>query len=303
MTYCEWDIADDADRISNEKQRRFKCALRINKETGRVQWCAGSKFIKMLIILPATLLPVVLVLLLLTHLELVGSVVQPQKHSYLTASSSAAEQNSKQHFATLINDNALTDAANNDVVRDVDDKPTKSFSSSSTSSSSTKQCMAIRYSMSESVDNEDRDLLKDVRTSFIPPESIFVPPNCQLGGGDDDEWPIDNNNNHNKVNHDEIAEESISFRQALRDYGENMFPSFWYRQRRKRAENGTVVASSDNEARVVVTADDEDEEKSKNENNDEELLLLTATVDEVNIPASVHAFWKGEGMCVRRQIS
>lgn len=286
MTYCEWDI-DDVDISSVE---RFKCALTINKETGRVQWCAGSKFIKMLIILPATLLPVVLVLLLVNHFDLVGSV-QPQKNSAVFLSSEQQNQN----FAAL--SNSLDSNDDNNQAEDFD-------AAARSSAATNKQCMAIRYSMSESVDNEDRDLLKDVRTSFIPPDSVFVPPNCQS-----DDWSsmVDTNNHNN--NRDEIIEEAISFRQALRDY-EHLFPSYLYRQRRKRAEVTTVApmtttttttisenVTSSNEASAEKVMQKEEEEKSKEDDDDEEVMILSPAVDEVNIPASVHAFWKGQGMC------
>ncbi len=135
MTCHEWNDADS-------QKSQFKCALRINRQTGRLGWCAGSKCTKMFVILPATLLPVVLIFILLTHLELVGTVRQ-----YPTG------------YYPFSNDLDTGDNFNFDE--------------------NDRKCVAIKYTMSETLDSDDRDVLKDIRTSFIPPDSLVISPHCR----------------------------------------------------------------------------------------------------------------------------
>lgn len=42
-------------------------------------------------------------------------------------------------------------------------------------------CTAVHYGLGEHLEAEEREVLSDLRTSFIPPESVIVPPNC-VGG-------------------------------------------------------------------------------------------------------------------------
>lgn len=61
------------------------------------------------------------------------------------------------------------------------------------------RCLAVDTGLSEYLDVEEKGILKDVRTSFIPPESVYIPPNCGFGDlgrrlplGLDDEFPSPN---------------------------------------------------------------------------------------------------------------
>lgn len=250
MTYSEWNIDDEVLPPKN----RFKCSLGINKETGRLQWCAGNKCIKMLIIVPATLLPVVLLLFLLTHLELVGSTQQAIGYP---------ESKQTQHYISISNglETSEEDEENHDDQSD-------------------KHCMAIRYSMSETIDNEERDLLKDVRTSFIPSDTVFVPPNCRRTT----EWASENR--------DELIDASV--RRTVDDY-EIEFPSYLYR-RRKRAEALAALLPKNN-----TNSQDGDVAQGSNQwfiaNDKLDDSEQTEPIDriETNDPIEVRSFWKGEG--------
>lgn len=247
MTYSEWDIDDEVLPPKNN----FKCSLGINKETGRLQWCPGNKCIRMLIIVPATLLPVVLLIILLTQLELVGSTIHQQEISYPV---------NKQRYVAI---------ANGLEASEEDDEE-----------NSNNHCMAIQYSMSETIDNEERDLLKDVRTSFIPSETVFVPPNCLRTK----EWTPDNR--------DELIDASV--RRTVDDY-EIEFPSFLYR-RRKRAEAlaALLQANSTNsqDGDVAAVAN---KWVLSNENSEDSAKNRPINPVEINDPTPVRAFWKGEG--------
>lgn len=243
MTYSEWDIDDDVLPPKN----RFKCSLGINKETGRLQWCAGNKCIKMLIIVPATLLPVVLLIFLLTHLELVGSTMHQQAIGY-------PDSTQTQRYIAV--SNGLLTSEEDDEIDD---------------EQSEKQCRAIQYSLSETIDNEERDLLKDVRTSFIPSDTVYVPPNCRRNT----EWASENR--------DELIDASV--RRTVDDY-EIEFPSYLYR-RRKRAEALAALLLENN-----TNSQDGNVVQSSNQwLNANDKLDRIENID----PTPVRAFWKGEG--------
>ncbi|KAJ6637130.1 Neprilysin-4 [Pseudolycoriella hygida] len=174
MTCTEWNDADS-------QKSQFKCALRINRQTGRLQWCAGSKCIKMFVIVPVTLLPIVLIFIVLTHLELVGTVRQYQTD-----------------YCPLANDIDTGETFNLDA--------------------NDRKCVAIKYTMSETIDTEDRDVFRDIRTSFIPPDSFVISPHCR--DSDNFSENIDRSKisvNDRSYSYDEVIENISSVRRGRRE--------------------------------------------------------------------------------------
>lgn len=224
MTCTDWNDADS-------QKSQFKCALRINRQTGRLQWCAGSKCIKMFVILPATLLPIVLVFILLTHLELVGTIRQHRQPF---------------HYP-LLNELDTGDIYNFDE--------------------NDRKCVAIKYAMSETLDSEDRDLLKDIRTSFIPPDSLVISPHCR----ETDNSEENKEKSHN-INND-------------RPYAYNVVIENMSRFRRERRELNLTADSVDNTQ--VPTANVSDDGARWTQSPVKSPQTLTAP--------HIHAFWKGEG--------
>lgn len=214
MTCTDWNDADS-------QKSQFKCALRINRQSGRLQWCAGSKCVKMFVILPVTLLPIVLVFILLTHLELVGTLRQYRTNYY-----------------PLSND---LDTGDSFTFDDND-----------------RKCVAIKYTMSETLDSEDRDVLKDIRTSFIPPDFLVLSPHCR-----DTENSAENKDrsrtsaNERSYSYDEVIDNISSFHRGRREL------------------NGTA-------------ASDDDEKRARS-------LHSPMNNSHSHISPQIHAFWKGEG--------
>lgn len=250
MTYSEWNIDDEVLPPKN----RFNCSLGINKETGRLQWCAGNKCHKMLIIVPATLLPVVLLIFLLTHLELVGSTQQ-----------AIGYPESKQSQRYIAVSNGLETSEEDE---EIDDDQTD------------KHCMAIRYSMSETADNEELDLLKDVRTSFIPSDTVFVPPNCRRTT----EWASENR--------DELIDASV--RRTVDDY-EIEFPSYLYRRRKRAEALAALLLENNTKSQDGDVVQNTNQWFIANEKIDDSEQTEPLNRIETNVPTEVRAFWKGEG--------
>lgn len=208
------------DRNDADSQKsQFKCALSINRQSGRVQWCAGSKYIKMFVILPVTLLPIVLIFILLTHLELVGTIRQYQTDYY-----------------PLSNDLDTGDNYNFDENE--------------------RKCVAIKYTMSETLDSDDRDVFKDIRTSFIPPDSVVISPHCRDTETSDENKDRSKNDNERSYSYDEVIDNISSFRRGRREL------------------NATAVSDGEKHIRW----------------SESPIKSMQSVVS-----PQIHAFWKGEG--------
>uniref|UniRef100_A0A182N6N4 Neprilysin, neutral endopeptidase 1 n=1 Tax=Anopheles dirus TaxID=7168 RepID=A0A182N6N4_9DIPT len=134
------------------------CALGIDERTGRLHWCPGYRFVKILFVIPAAMLPIGLLFLLLSRFQVVGSVSLREcggEIGYFTAD----EQLAVNHLPEEIDWGAA-------VEESVED--------------SERRCQPIaEKGTGETVDTEDRGLLRDiVRTSFIPSERRVLPADC-----------------------------------------------------------------------------------------------------------------------------
>ncbi|XP_055523630.1 neprilysin-4 [Wyeomyia smithii] len=129
-------------KAEHKKQSQDKatgCELGINEQTGRLQWCPGYRFAKLLFVIPAAMLPVALFFLLFTRLHVAGSV-----------------KFSAHHYQSL--------SYYSDQSNQLDDLQSR--------------CEAVRNTFSEVLDVEERDILRDLRTSFVPSMPASVPARC-----------------------------------------------------------------------------------------------------------------------------
>ncbi|XP_026469709.1 neprilysin-4-like [Ctenocephalides felis] len=120
---------EDRDNASSS----CNCGLGVQRDTGRLRWCPGSRWSRLLFVIPAALLPLLGLFVLLSSLGAVGA-----GDSLLTRRGSGAPMQRRD------------------------------------------SCTAVRYGLPEHLEAEEREVLSDLRTSFIPPESV-VPPNCVVG--------------------------------------------------------------------------------------------------------------------------
>lgn len=222
MTCTDWNDADS-------QKSQFKCALRINRQTGRLQWCAGSKCVKMFVILPATLLPIVLIFILLTHLEIVGTIRQSYDYPLLN------ELDSGEIYNFDEND---------------------------------RKCVAIKYTMSETLDSEDRDLLKGIRTSYIPPDSLVLSPDCRET----------DNSEENKEKQNNIDNE--------RPYAYNGVIDNISGLQRERRDVNITANNLDSHSPMANVSDDEQPAR---------WMQSSVKSHETLAAPHIHAFWKGEG--------
>lgn len=143
--YQSISMQDDADSVY-----KHDCRIGVNKRTGRLQWCPHCNCFRIMIIVPATIVPIVCLLLLAAHFDVVNTT----------------KQESNINFSVNTEKNVIPEELNRDP-----------------------RCAVVRAgnTLSEVLDIEDKELLKDIRTSFIPSQPMIVPPECMLGNRNDDD--------------------------------------------------------------------------------------------------------------------
>ncbi|XP_050084753.1 neprilysin-4-like [Anopheles aquasalis] len=149
------------------------CVLGIDERTGRLQWCPGYRFVRILFVIPAAMLPIALLFLLLSRFQVVGSEVPPE-----LAQQRGAGCGGIGYFAdaTLGNELADDDVLSGWVATD--------------QRINAERCLSLATGGAGGGEEQtdlgaDRGLLRDIlRTSFVPP----VPgrhgllPGCQQTG-------------------------------------------------------------------------------------------------------------------------
>ncbi|XP_049547801.1 neprilysin-4-like [Anopheles darlingi] len=136
------------------------CVLGIDERTGRLQWCPGYRFVRILFVIPAAMLPIALLFLLLSRFQVVGSEVPEH------AQQRGAGCGGIGYFA---DGNELAD---DDVL---------SGWSATDQRINAERCLSLATGAGEEqTDPEaDRGLLRHIlRTSFVPP----IPEHGRLPG-------------------------------------------------------------------------------------------------------------------------
>uniref|UniRef100_A0A182T4S6 Neprilysin, neutral endopeptidase 1 n=1 Tax=Anopheles maculatus TaxID=74869 RepID=A0A182T4S6_9DIPT len=142
------------------------CTLGIDERTGRLHWCPGYRFVKILFVIPAAMLPIGLLFLLLSRFQVVGSVrLTNQMAADLMSIPGGCGE-----IGYFTEEQQL--AANH--------LPEEMIDWAQQSGDVERRCQPIPEKvLGESIDTEDRGLLRDiVRTSFIPSERHILPADC-----------------------------------------------------------------------------------------------------------------------------
>lgn len=130
--------------------------LGLEKSTGRVKWCPDSKYVKHLLLLPLVLLPIIVVLILAIQIDLFGG----RRIDYATAI--AIERNESIQ-------RELEEHHHRRDYRHTKERPLQRVLA----------CQSVRHiAAAESFDIHEKEIFRDIRTSFIPSDSIVLPINC-----------------------------------------------------------------------------------------------------------------------------
>lgn len=235
MTYRGWDEEDAAaasvkpttsaehrnEESTADDSSRFPIQLGVNQTTGRVQWCPDCRYVKIMIMVPIVLTPIVLILMLFSP------------HSGLGIGTAHTSDSDTNLLDDSIEDHASSTAFDG------------------------RRCTAIRFSMAETIDDGERDFLRDVRTSFIPPDFVYVPPNCRGNQWTEDEFDSIDSSAQDDETDQEIEHADIVDRAGKKTFGDvygELNDNFYYRQRRETETNETVNVT-EAEADVLVASE------------------------------------------------
>lgn len=121
----------------------LNCRIGVDKKSGRIKWCPDCRFVKFLLILPVVLLPVIVAFVLIMRL-------------------SATFKGSIQFHPVTERIQIYTDLEPyHRTTRDVNELNSAQIN---------HNCEIIRHLAIESFDIHDKELFRDIRTSFIPSE-------------------------------------------------------------------------------------------------------------------------------------
>lgn len=180
-----------------------------------------------MLLLPVALAPVVLLLLLFSHVDAVASVRQRYHLESVRSSDELADRTRQP--SNEIDADAFELAALEDAVHPLN-------------SDGPRECTAVRYSLLETPGSDDSDLLRDVRTAFVPPDYVYASPDCVMAGGadvttnvEDARYAVDDYDNTDDA-YDELSELVEQARRTVDDRGDVRDQSYddpiEYRQRR-----------------------------------------------------------------------
>lgn len=158
-------------RRSSRMGSKFKLGLGVNAQTGRLQWCPGLTCCKLLIIIPVVMLPITLVLILLMRMD--GMLIALQMHQkFRSHERYEPEQIYLEDYGGSLDNDPFQDMINEQLLVPLDKKRLRE------EAEKIKRCISFKFGLSETMDVEERDIMKDARTSFLPKDTTAIPREC-----------------------------------------------------------------------------------------------------------------------------
>ncbi|XP_065371462.1 neprilysin-4 [Calliphora vicina] len=231
---------------------KLKLGLGVNAQTGRLQWCPGFTCCKLLIIIPVIMLPITLVLILLMRMD--GMLMALQMHQkYRPHSRYEQEPVYLEDYDSSLDNDPFQDMINEQLLVPVDKKKLRN------EAERIKRCISFKFGLSETMDMEDRDIMKDARTSFLPRDTTAIPREC-----------LENLNYNTHMSYKDFELQAL-----MESYGRR-------RLRRDKAEE------AGNTADELDHSNDENshDESSKSENDEVGFIATTS---------SLQTFWNAQG--------
>ncbi|XP_023296054.2 neprilysin-4 isoform X1 [Lucilia cuprina] len=231
---------------------KLKLGLGVNVQTGRLQWCPGFTCCKLLIIIPVIMLPITLVLILLMRMD--GMLMALQMHQkYRAQTRYEQEPVYLEDYDSSLDNDPFQDMINEQLLVPLDKKKLRS------EAERIKRCISFKFGLSENMDMEDRDIMKDARTSFLPRDTTAIPREC-----------LENFNFNTHKSYKDFELEAL-----MESYG---------RRRLRRDKSDELEKTS--EVLDAVNAENSREESSNSE--DEVVGFLETT-------SSLQTFWNAQG--------
>ncbi|XP_013097717.2 neprilysin-4 isoform X1 [Stomoxys calcitrans] len=157
-----------------------RLGLGVNAQTGRLQWCPGFTCCKLLIILPVIMLPITLVLILLMRMDGMLMALQMHQHHHHHHHRQPYDQEAPlylEDYEGVLDNDPYQDMINEQLLIPHEKKRLSD-------EERMKRCISFRFGLSETIDMEDRHIMKEARTSFLPQDTTVIPRECldSIGG-------------------------------------------------------------------------------------------------------------------------
>lgn len=232
----------------------------LDKKTGRVKWCPDCQFIKFAVILPLILLPVTVIFVLMMRI----SNMYNGRIEILPTTERIKMPTELEPYHRL--------------TRDVNEL--------------NHNCALYRHIAAESIDIHDKELFRDIRTSFIPSEICLQYDRHHMSGIDSVDQRI-NSVNSPTTNQSKSV---VQLRHWINKYAnqidlnrlrnEHDLLSSFHRPRphRRRRRNGSDFIESQINLNASISQSTKTENRSEFQKNDEQPF---------EIPALLRTFWKG----------
>lgn len=247
---------DDIDVVAKPK---VNCVLGVESVSGRIKWCPNCRYIKVMLLLPAIMLPIIVFIILSMQLNLAQGL------RLLSASG-----------AYHIADNESVDL--------------RAIPAPAKPDSYQRNCprVRVRHMPSESFDIHEKEIFKDVRTSFIPAEK-----NRRLH---ENVWCLadsDSSSQHPPSdlikNHDTISDLKLSRTINFNQNDENSALGASHRRHRRTTVNQNETQQTNEN--YTANKDDSDEAHSDEQHNS---IAMARDDRRADVPAVLLPFWKGE---------
>ncbi|KAL9897905.1 glutamate receptor IID isoform 1-T1 [Glossina fuscipes fuscipes] len=161
---------NDYQRYNGIGSSKSKLGLGVNAQTGRLQWCPGLTCCKILIVLPVIMLPITLVLVLLMRMDgmLLALQLRQQKKFQQKLNQ---EPIFLDDYDNLVDSDTLQDILDEELLITSERERLEELER-------IRRCISFKFGLSETIDVEDRDIMRDARTSFLPRDTTAIPREC-----------------------------------------------------------------------------------------------------------------------------
>ncbi|KAM7360462.1 M13 family metallopeptidase neprilysin 4 isoform 2-T2 [Cochliomyia hominivorax] len=203
------------------------------------------------------MLPITLVLILLMRMD--GMLMALQMHqNYRSQSRYEPEPIYLEDYDGSLDNDPFQDMINEQLLVPLDKKKVRS------EAEKIKRCISFKFGLSENMDMEDRDIMKDARTSFLPKDTTAIPREC-----------LENVNYNTHMSYKDFELEAL-----MESYG---------RRRLRRDKADEEIGNTAEQLETVKQENsNEDTSKSEDEEDDSSAAYIETT-------SSLQTFWNAQG--------
>lgn len=314
------DIVDVA--TSRAAKPGLNCVLGVEPTTGRLKWCPNCKYIKYLLLLPAIMLPIIVFIILSVQLNLAhGLKLLSQSGAYHMADNESID-------VRLLRPAGWrpSDASSPSPVYEPQHQQQQQQQQPSKQPPRQTQWNCprarIKHIPTESFDIHEKEILRDVRTSFIPADKnrrLLDNMWCVGGGRDDNNGNDADTASNSNIEQYATTADSINSRDTITDmttpneainFNQNedndasldTATMYQHHQRRRRRTDSNQNETQPNNENIVASSNDGSPSVKGISGEQQPIVLTQRNINgnesnaeqRTNGPIVLQPFWNGE---------